>query len=110
MSPWFSVPANPSSAHRLGRNARDAVERARRQVAALAGADPEGVIFTSGGTEADALALSGLAPTGTLVISAIEHAAVREAAAATGRQVIELPVSRDGVVELDALDAALATR
>ncbi len=43
-----------------------------------------------------ALALSGLAPTGTLVISAIEHAAVREAAAATGRQVIELPVSRDG--------------
>lgn len=108
MSPWLVAPANPSSAHRFGRAARDAVDRAARQVAALVGADPAGVVFTSGGTEADALALTGIAPTGRLVVSAIEHAAVREAAAASGRPVTEVAVMQDGVLDLPALERALA--
>src|SRR5882757_8629681 len=53
--------ANPSSIHGPGRRARDAIERARREVAVLLGAAPEEVVFTSGGTEGDHLAVRGLA-------------------------------------------------
>lgn len=103
---------NPSSVHEEGRKARALVEAARADVARLVGAPAETVIFTSGGTEACNLAL-GLrqAPAGEikrLLVSAIEHSAVLAAAKESGLPVEELPVTPDGVLGLDALDAALA--
>jgi cysteine desulfurase len=109
MRPWLEgLAANPSSVHGPGRAARDAVERARREVAALLNADPAGIVFTSGGTEADNLAVRGGAraardadPARTRVaFTAAEHAAVREAAlslAAEGFEPVELPVDSRGV-------------
>ena len=104
---------NPSAVHAEGRRARAAVEQARAQVAEFCGGAPEGVVFTSGGTEACNLAL-GLraAPAGAIervLVSATEHAAVRQAATASGLSVEELPVSSDGVIDLAALDGALST-
>src|SRR5260221_9878866 len=85
---------NPSSVHSAGREARRAVEEARESVAKLIGAESaEEIVFTSGGTEADALALSMVAgPTrmSRFAISDVEHPAVREPARALGRQGIEL--------------------
>ena len=66
---------NPSSVHRFGRLARRALEDVRARVGALAGADPAAVIFTSGGTEANNLALAGAAPE-RRVVSAVEHDSV----------------------------------
>jgi cysteine desulfurase len=99
--------ANPSSLHGEGQRARAAVERAREQVAALVHARPDEVVFTSGGTEGDHLALLGAAwarrGDGTRVaISAVEHHAVHGAAevlAEQGWMVDHLPVDRDGRVE-----------
>jgi cysteine desulfurase len=82
MLPWFSEKyGNPSSVHSLGQEARAAVEKARAQVAALFGVRPMEVIFTSGGTEADNLAVKGIARArrekgNHLITSAIEHHAV----------------------------------
>ncbi|MDG1007940.1 MAG: cysteine desulfurase family protein [Alphaproteobacteria bacterium] len=103
---------NPSSVHEEGRKARALVEAARADVAALVGAAAETVIFTSGGTEACNLAL-GLrhAPAGEigrLLVSAVEHSAVLAAANESGLPVETLPVTRDGTLDLAALDAALA--
>jgi cysteine desulfurase len=95
---------NPSSVHRWGRQQRQAVERARAAVAALVGARAENVIFTSGGTEANHLALLG----GTYrsrLISAIEHDSVREAAVDS----ILIPVHPNGVIDLGALETLLST-
>jgi cysteine desulfurase len=86
MRPFLERPvANPSSQHGPGRQARAAVEAAREQVAALVGAEPAQVVFTSGGTEADNLAVKGtilLREPGArhLVVSAVEHHAVLDAA------------------------------
>lgn len=93
---------NPSSVHAPGRAARARIEAARRSVAALVGRPDADVIFTSGGTEADALAVRGLGRPQVLV-SAVEHDAVR--AAAPGAPAV--PVDRDGVIDLAALEAAL---
>jgi len=103
MSEALRRTGNPSSVHRWGRAARQAIERARAEVAALVGAAPAEVIFTSGGTEANHLALGGVHDHRVL-ISAIEHDSVR--AAVPGATVI--PVSSEGVVDLGALDALLA--
>src|SRR5437764_4619268 len=72
---------NPSSVHAAGRAARRLIEGAREQVAALVGAEPREVVFTSGGTEANMLALtpsaaSGAAPFERLLVSAVEHPSV----------------------------------
>jgi cysteine desulfurase len=113
---------NPSSAHRFGRQVRSAVEAARGRVAAAVGAEPREVLFTSGGTEADNLAVLGLAaalaPASDwsalhLVSSPTEHKAVLGAlheAERRGARITQLPVDRDGVVHLAALDDALAGR
>ncbi len=93
---------NPSSVHKVGRTARAAVDRARRQVADLVGALPAEVIFTSGGTEANNMALRGAGRRRRLV-SAVEHESVRNAA--SDAEVV--PVDAEGVVDLAALEAAL---
>lgn len=97
----MTAPGNPSSVHRAGRAARAVLERARRSVATLLGATPEAVIFTSGGTEADLLALSGTGRKRVLV-SAIEHEAVL---AIPG--VERIPVLGNGLVDLAALEEML---
>jgi cysteine desulfurase len=94
---------NPSSVHRWGHAARQAIERARGQVAALVSAAPAEVIFTSGGTEANHLALLGMRGRRVL-ISAIEHDSVREAVP----EATLIPVTSAGVVDLAALEALLA--
>ncbi|MEL6317167.1 MAG: aminotransferase class V-fold PLP-dependent enzyme [Pseudomonadota bacterium] len=97
---------NPSSQHAFGRAARARLEAARRDVAALAGAEPGGLIFTSGATEAAALLCAQ--GWGRIVHSEIEHDAVRAAAAASGAEVAAARAGADGVVDLAALEAALA--
>lgn len=96
---------NASSAHAAGRRARARVDDARREVAALVGAAPGQVVFTSGGTEACNQALRPCDPARTLV-SAVEHPAVLEACPGAAR----IPVDGDGVVDLGALEAACAGR
>lgn len=109
---------NPSSAHRLGRAARAGLDEARREVAEAVGAEPNQVIFTSGGTEADNLAIIGAALAGRdkghpmrAVVTAIEHKAILAAAHEVvhlgGSEEI-LPVQTDGRLALEVLDAALA--
>lgn len=92
---------NPSSVHGPGRAQHRRLEDARERVAALVGALPAEVVFTSGGTEANNLALRG-AGRRRLVVSAVEHACVLETAAALGGAEI-VPVDGDGVVDLAAL-------
>ena len=95
---------NPASMHQAGRAARRTLEDAREQVARCFGAAPGGVVFTSGGTEANALAIHGLGAGRRLIVGATEHDAVR--AAAPGATV--LPVDRYGVADLAALADLLA--
>ena len=103
----LEVTGNPSSVHAAGRAARHLVEAAREKVAALVGASPREVVFTSGGTEANALALSP-ALGDTLLVSAIEHPSVRSG----GRfaAVAEFPVTTTGVADLAALEGMLKGR
>jgi cysteine desulfurase len=98
---------NPSSIHSPGQAARQTVEAARRDVAALLGATPKEIVFTSGGTEADNLALFGIAAR-HVIVSAIEHPAVLAAASELQRRgtaVSIAPVTPEGVIDLDALRA-----
>ena len=106
---------NPSSLHGAGRDAKDAVEEARRKVASLIGSKPRRMIFTSGGSEADNLALKGVAyrPGNEgkhIITSLIEHPAVLRAAEfleRTGWRVTYLDVDGDGRIEPASLEAAL---
>jgi cysteine desulfurase len=102
--------ANPSAVHAEGRKARGLVEEARGVIARLAGVSPEAVTFTSGGSEADSLAIESAAQLddiGGLIIPAIEHEAVLETAKATGKPVEVLPVDKNGVADLDWLSDRL---
>lgn len=101
------VGGNASSIHGFGRAARKQVEEARERVAALVGAKPEFVVFTSGGTEADNLAIRGLDARRVLV-SAVEHGAVLAPALLHDADAVILPVDGAGVLDLQALEAALA--
>ncbi len=116
MEPWLTGEwGNPSSVHRMGVRAREAVDRARAQVARAVGAPPEGVIFTSGGTEANNLALFGLLParrerSGGLLVGPTEHASVRAAAAALageGVAVTTASLDEGGALDLEALGESL---
>ena len=107
---------NPSSVHRFGQAAKAILDEARSAVAALINAEPSEVVFTSGGTESDNLALRGAAealePAGRkhLIASAIEHEAVLvtlKALARRGWRVTLLPVGASGIVDPAALEAAL---
>lgn len=115
MLPYLSGPAaNASSLHRYGRIARDAVEAARVQVAALVGAEPREIVWTSGGTESNNLALKGLtegvAPSRVLY-GATDHPAVMEAAESLRGQgwgVEPVAVTRQGLIDWPAYEAQLA--
>ncbi len=100
----LALSGNPSSVHAAGRAARAMLEQARERIAACLGADPAGLVFTSGGTESNALAIAGLGAGRRLLIGATEHDAVR--AAAPGATV--LPVRPDGTLDPATLDAALS--
>lgn len=102
---------NPTSRHAYGRRAREAVEQARAQVAMAVGAHPSQVIFTSGGTEADNLAILGIAARlmpGRVAVSAVEHPAVLRPAQALrtrGWQYREVGVDHAGVLHAEALES-----
>ncbi len=105
----LSHAANPSSVHAAGRRARATVEDARATIANLVGARAEDVIFTSGGTEANALALTAAAGSAScLIVGATEHEAVAANAVASGLGVEIWPVDAEGVANLDWLKARLA--
>jgi len=118
LRPWLGPTfGNASSAHRFGRTARVAADEAKRALAAALGAEPNQVIFTSGGTEADNLAVVGAALAARergdpfrVAVSAIEHKAVLEAAhwvTALGGETIVIPVTSSGLLDEAALDDAL---
>ncbi|WJH42320.1 cysteine desulfurase [Aliirhizobium terrae] len=111
----LALPGNASSVHAEGRSARTGVEKARRQVAALVGAEPAHVTFTSGATEAANHVLTpdyrmGRAPVaiGHLYVSAIEHPAIREGGRFAAENVTEVPVTSFGTLDLSALEDLLA--
>jgi cysteine desulfurase len=116
MMPYFSENfGNASSIHSPGQRARGAVDAARASVAALLGAKPSEIVFTSGGTESDNLALFGVvaasqAPRKHIITTAIEHHAVLNAAQALenlGSEVTYIPVGREGVVDPEDIRRAL---
>lgn len=100
----MAVVGNPSSVHAAGRQARRVLEEARRRLAEPLGAAPDRVVFTSGGTEANHLALLGV--DGPRLVSAVEHPSVRDADPAA----IPAPVDAEGRVDLAALARLLAER
>jgi cysteine desulfurase len=110
MQPFLGGQAgNPASSHRFGRRARLAVEDAREQVAALLDADPDEVLFTSGATEANNLAVFGLVRSvpGSVVTSAVEHPSILEPVrrlGESGYQPVLLPVTPLGSVDLDRVN------
>jgi len=112
------LPGNPGSLHASGRRRRAALEEARESVAADLGASPIEVVFTSGGTEGDNIAvLGGLAARAAsepsrdaVVVSAIEHPAVLSAARLSGGEVRVAPVAPSGLLDLDALAPLLDER
>jgi len=113
MAVAFDVCGNPSSIHAEGRQARRLVEDARLAIAGAVGAVPRNVIFTSGGTEANALALApGLRrvsgrPIERLVVSAIEHASVLAGGQFHAEEVSSVGVNHSGLIDLDWLRTAL---
>ncbi len=119
MLPYFATHAgNPSSLHASGRRARQGVDEARERVAASIGARPREIVFTAGGTEADNLAVKGVAwaasPRGRhLIVSAVEHRAVLNAVAVlerSGFEVTTVGVDRHGRVDPAEVSAALTDR
>lgn len=107
----LDVLGNPSSVHAEGRAARALIEGARREVAMLIGAKPSEIVFTSGGTEAAAMAVhAAKAALGVkrLLVSAVEHDAALSAAEACGLPVSLVPVDSDGRADIAALVAMLA--
>jgi cysteine desulfurase len=104
---------NPSSLYRLGRFASTAIDIAREQIAALIGSSSSEVIFTSGGTEANNLALNVVSPGAKLAISAIEHPSVTEPAQrlrAKGRSLSIIAVDNNGLITDEAVAQLLALK
>ncbi len=119
MAPFFDdrLFGNPSSSHRVGREAKAALEAARRRLAEVLGTDPGNVVFTSGGTEADNLAVLGTALRARdagrpvrVAVAAAEHKAVLDAARAVerfGGESLVLPVGEDGRIDATAVTDAI---
>lgn len=119
MLPYFTeIYGNPSSIHSFGREARKAVEEAREKVAMAIGAEPREIILTSGGTEANNLAVRGVARAlgkkgNHIITTGVEHHAVLDACLALkeeGFDITLLPVNADGLVSLDDLEAAITDK
>lgn len=117
MLPYFSQEmGNAQSVHSFGQRAKAAVEKARREVASLINAAPAEVVFVSGGTEADNLAVRGIADAHReygrhIITTTVEHPAVLatcEALEAAGYRVTYLPVSRSGIVSIDDMRQAIS--
>ena len=115
MAAAWDLCGNPSSVHAEGRQARRLVEAARASIAAAVGAVPRNVVFTSGGTEANALALApglrrgAVPPVERLAVSAIEHASVLTGGRFPSEAISTVGVTSSGVLDLDRLGAALAS-
>jgi len=116
MMPYFSETyGNPSSIHHFGRKAREAVDKGREQVARLLGAQPEEIIFTSGGTESNNLAIKGYLLANPkkgkhLITSAIEHSAVLNSCQELKKQGYDLTiisVNEEGLVNLEEIKEAI---
>lgn len=113
MAEAWDVAGNPSSVHAEGRAARRLVEDARAIVAGATGSHARNVVFTSGGTEANALALtpglrrSGSEPVQSLVVSAVEHPSVLAGGSFDGADIVKAPVDPEGVVDLERLQGLL---
>jgi len=108
---WYG---NPSSVHRFGLRARQAIDEARAQIAALVGCADSELLLTGGGTEAVNTAVRGIlaarAPRRRIVISSVEHSATRELChqlTREGAEVTEIAVDHSGALDLDALKAAI---
>ena len=99
---------NPSSVHAEGRAARRLIEHAREEVAALTGAEPRNLVFTSGGTEANMLALTPGSGADRLLVSAVEHPSVLAGGRFPPAAVERLPVTDCGQIDLTALERRLA--
>jgi cysteine desulfurase len=105
----LSLTGNPSSVHEEGRAARAAIEAARSKVAKLVGARPEDVIFTSGGTESNALALAPQrGQAWHSYVSAVEHPSVLAGGRFNPETMTQIPVTPDGVIDLEILARELA--
>ena len=111
LSEWYG---NPSSVHRFGQRARQAIDEARARVATAIGCADSEVLFTGGGTEAINAAIRGIlaarAPRKRLIISTVEHSATRELCAQLAREgseIVEIPVDRGGTLDLDRLNDSL---
>jgi cysteine desulfurase len=115
MAAAWDLGGNPSSVHAEGRQARRLVEEARASIAAAVGAIQRNVIFTSGGTEANALALTpglrraGAAPAARLLVSAIEHVSVLAGGRFPAETIGTIGVTRSGLVDLDRLRAMVGS-
>jgi len=116
MLPYFSQRfGNASSLHGFGREAKEALEESRQRVARLLNAHPREIVFTSGGTESDNLALRGIAYKNRnsgrhIITSQIEHPAILETCHSLEREgfsVTYLPVNREGLIELSELERAI---
>ncbi|MBU4345667.1 MAG: aminotransferase class V-fold PLP-dependent enzyme, partial [Proteobacteria bacterium] len=118
MLPYFgNLFGNPSSIHSFGQDAKKAVDEARDKVASLINADPSEIVFTSGGTEADNLAIMGVAyaregKKNHIITTSIEHHAVLNTCGyleKKGFEVTYLPVDRYGLVDPDDVKRAITT-
>jgi len=116
MAPFYTERfGNASSLHSFGREAKASMEHARKHLAALINAEPGEIVFTSGGTEADNLAVKGVAgykgrSKGHILTTCIEHHAILESCAHMKRfgfEVTELPVSREGIVDVGEAERAM---
>jgi cysteine desulfurase len=110
MEPYFLQEyGNPASLHTMGQKAKESVEKARASIARVINAEPEDIVFTSGGTEADNLAIKGI-KTKHIITSKVEHPAVLQACAALekqGSKITYLDVDQEGSVNLEQLRAEI---
>lgn len=111
LTEWYG---NPSSVHRFGQRARQAIEEGRSQLAALIGSAEAEILFTGGGTEAVNTAIRGIlaarSPRNRIVTSSVEHSATRELCATLARdgyEIVEIAVDQQGVLDLDQLRSQL---
>jgi len=112
---WLEHYGNPSSVHRMGQRARQAIDEARGHVAMLLGCGESELLFTGGGTEAINTAVRGLfslrLPRTRIVTSTVEHSATRELCqqmAREGAEIVEIPVDRFGLLDMERFDRAVS--